>query len=192
MVDGSATQIRLEPSDAAPATATDCVPWPANGADAVVASYAPTGAAARPCADASADTDSDTDRDGGPGLSIAQAAKATGVSADTLRYYERAGLMRYRVARRSSHRRYSAADLRWIGTLTALRRTGMPIRQIAEYAALVRAGDGNEAQRFELLAGHRRRVAERLAEVSRHLDAIDAKIAKYASRSEPNSESRLI
>jgi len=116
----------------------------------------------------------------GPGLSIAAAAHATGVSAHTLRYYERVGLMLDRVARGSStHRRYTDVELRWIGTLTALRRTGMPIRQIAEYAALVRAGAGNEAERLELLAGHRQRVAERLAEVSRHLEAIDTKITTY-------------
>ncbi|OHV45822.1 MerR family transcriptional regulator [Pseudofrankia sp. BMG5.36] len=133
-----------------------------------------------------------TDVKTGPGLSITQAARVSGVTAHTLRYYERAGLMRDRVARASSsHRRYSAEDLRWIGTLTALRRTGMPIRQIAEYAALVRAGDGNEARRLELLAGHRRRVAERLAEVSRHLEAIDTKIEMYASKSELNTERTL-
>ncbi|OHV41429.1 MerR family transcriptional regulator [Pseudofrankia sp. EUN1h] len=128
----------------------------------------------------------------GPGLSITEAARVSGVTAHTLRYYERAGLMRDRVARASSsHRRYSVDDLRWIGTLTALRRTGMPIRQIAEYAALVRAGDGNEARRLELLAGHRRRVAERLAEVSRHLEAIDTKIEMYASKSELKTERTL-
>ncbi|MBL7516009.1 MerR family transcriptional regulator [Frankia sp. CN4] len=120
---------------------------------------------------------------GARGLSIAQAATATGVSAHTLRYYERAGLMLDRVARAStSHRRYSDLDLRWIGTLTALRKTGMSIRQIAEYAALVRAGDGNEARRLDLLAGHRQRVTDRLAEVHRHLEAIDAKITMYESK----------
>lgn len=125
----------------------------------------------------------------GPGLSIAAAARATGVSAHTLRYYERVGLMLDRVTRGSSaHRRYTDVELRWIGTLTALRRTGMPIRQIAEYAALVRAGAGNEAERLELLAGHRQRVADRLAEVSRHLEAIDTKIASYVTRTSASHE----
>jgi DNA-binding transcriptional MerR regulator len=130
--------------------------------------------------------------DTGRGLSIAAAAAASGVSAHTLRYYERAGLMRDRVARASStHRRYTADDLRWIGTLTALRRTGMPIRQMAEYAALVRGGAGNEARRLELLAGHRRRVVERLAEVRRHLEAIDTKIDIYTRTLVPDDERTL-
>jgi DNA-binding transcriptional MerR regulator len=119
----------------------------------------------------------------GRGLSITEAARVTGVTAHTLRYYERAGLMLDRVTRASSaHRRYTEAEVRWIGTLTALRRTGMPIRQIAEYAALVRAGEGNEAERLALLAGHRRRVAEQLAEVGRHLAAIDLKIDMYVTK----------
>lgn len=117
------------------------------------------------------------------GLTIAEAAKATGISAHTLRYYERVGLMLERVSRApSSHRRYGDEDLRWVGTLTALRRTGMPIRRIAQYAALVRAGDGNEAQRLDLLAAHRRLVAERLEEVRRHLAAIDGKIEIYRKK----------
>ena len=54
-----------------------------------------------------------------------------------LRYYERAGLMLRRVGRApSSHRRYTADDVRWIVLLTRLRATGMPIRRVREYAAL--------------------------------------------------------
>src|SRR5688572_7208302 len=80
-------------------------------------------------------------------ISISQAARATGVSAHTLRY-ERAGLMLDPVDRaESSHRRYTERELTWITLLTRLRGTGMPIRRIAEYAELVRAGDGNEAER---------------------------------------------
>ncbi|CUU54116.1 DNA-binding transcriptional regulator, MerR family [Parafrankia irregularis] len=134
----------------------------------------------------SADSGSDVEHTVAPpltGLTIAEAAKVTGVSAHTLRYYERVDLMLERVSRApSSHRRYDDEDLRWVGTLTALRRTGMPIRQIARYAALVRAGDGNEAQRLDLLAAHRRLVAERLEEVRRHLTAIDNKIDIYRKK----------
>jgi len=133
--------------------------------------------------DQSPAVDGHADEATGQGLSIADAARVTGLSTHTLRYYERAGLMLDPVDRApSSHRRYSAADLRWIGTLTALRRTGMPIRQIARYAALVRAGSGNEEARLELLANHRRRVMERLDEVRRHLAAIDFKIEMYRER----------
>jgi DNA-binding transcriptional MerR regulator len=116
-------------------------------------------------------------------LSISAAAAALGVSAHTLRYYERAGLMLAPVDRAtSSHRRYTPQDLRWVSLLMKLRGTGMPIRDMRRYTELVRAGDGNEAARLELLEGHRVAVLDQLAEVRRSLDAIDTKIAIYREK----------
>src|SRR3954468_7911061 len=90
-------------------------------------------------------------------ISISEAALATGLTAHTLRYYERAGLMLDPVERAlSSHRRYSERALAWLVLLTRLRRTGMSIRDMRAYAALVRAGDGNERERLALLETHRR------------------------------------
>jgi len=117
------------------------------------------------------------------GLSIAEAAEQSGLSADTLRYYEKDGLMLQPVARGvSGHRRYSRDDLRWIELITRLRSTGMPIRDVRRYAALVRDGDGNEQVRLDLLRAHRQLVLARLAEVQEHLGAIDYKIGIYADK----------
>ncbi len=66
--------------------------------------------------------------------------------------------------------------------ITKLRSTGMPIRDVRRYADLVRAGDGNEAERLELLRAHRQAVLARLAEVQDHLGAIDYKIGLYEQR----------
>ena len=116
-------------------------------------------------------------------LTIAEAAARSGLSAHTLRYYKRDGLMLAAVDRAvSGHRRYTDRDLTWIEMITRLRATGMPIRDVRRYAALVRAGDGNEAERLELLRAHRRTVLARLAEVQDHLGAIDYKIGLYESR----------
>ncbi len=113
-------------------------------------------------------------------LSISDAAHATGLSAHTLRYYERAGLMLDRVERApSSHRRYTEAEIRWVTLLTKLRATGMPIRRIRDYADLVRAGDGNEDERLALLEAHRDAVIEQLDAMRRNLEAIDHKIEIY-------------
>jgi DNA-binding transcriptional MerR regulator len=113
-------------------------------------------------------------------LSIAEAAVATGLSADTLRYYERDGLLVRPVGRSTSgHRRYTESDLGWITMVTRLRATGMPIRDVRRYANLVRAGDGNELARLDLLRTHREHVLAELAEVTRHLAAIDHKISLY-------------
>ena len=117
-----------------------------------------------------------------PGLSIAEAAAETGLTADTLRYYEKDDLLLRPVPRDTSgHRRYTPHDLRWITLVTKLRATGMPIRDVRRYADLVRAGAGNEQERLALLRAHRQVVLARLAEVQEHLGAIEYKIGLYES-----------
>lgn len=123
------------------------------------------------------------------GLTIAEAAERTGLTAHTLRYYERDGLMLRDVPRSSSgHRIYAEADLRWVTMLTRLRATGMPIREVRHYAELCQAGAGNEAERLDLLRTHRARVLTQLAEVTEHLGAIDNKIGIYRSKLETDDE----
>jgi len=114
------------------------------------------------------------------GLTIAAAAERTGLTAHTLRYYERDGLMLGVNRAKSGHRRYTETDLEWIQLITKLRATGMPIREIRRYAQLVRDGPDNESERLDLLAAHRERVRRHLAEVTDHLAAIDRKIDHYA------------
>ena len=118
-----------------------------------------------------------------PDLSIADVAARTGLTAHTLRYYERAGLMLGPVDRApSTHRRYSEDDVRWVTLLTRLRATGMPIRRVREYAALVRAGEGNESERLALLEAHRDAVRAQIVATRRHLDAVEKKIGMYRER----------
>jgi DNA-binding transcriptional MerR regulator len=120
-----------------------------------------------------------------PGISIAEAARRTGVSAHTLRYYERAGLVITSVGRTSGgRRRYQQIDLDWITVCTKLRATGMPIRAIRRYAELVSAGQGNEQERLALLEAHRADVTAKLAEVRENLKLIDHKIDVYRGRLE--------
>jgi DNA-binding transcriptional MerR regulator len=117
-------------------------------------------------------------------LTIADAAKASGISAHALRYYERAGLLDPIDRDASGHRRYSDEDLERIRFLTKLRATGMPIRDVRRYAELLRAGDGNEAERLALLEAHRATVVAVLEETVRNLELIDWKINLYRDRSE--------
>jgi DNA-binding transcriptional MerR regulator len=114
------------------------------------------------------------------GLSIAEAARRTGVSAHTLRYYERAGLVVTRVDRTAGgRRRYHELDLKWIKVCTKLRATGMPIKTIRRYAELVAAGPGNEQDRLALMEAHRVEVLAKLAELQENLELIDHKIDVY-------------
>ena len=117
------------------------------------------------------------------GMSIAEAARRTGVSVHTLRYYERAGLVITTVPRNDSgRRRYQQEDLKWISICTKLRATGMPIRVIKRYAQLVSAGPGNEEERLALLEAHRAEVTAKLAELQENLKVIDHKIDVYQGR----------
>jgi DNA-binding transcriptional MerR regulator len=126
------------------------------------------------------------------GLSIAEAARRTGVSAHTLRYYERAGLVVTPVDRTSGgRRRYYQLDLDWIVICTRLRATGMPIREIRRYAQLVSEGHGNEKERLALMEAHRANVIAKLAEVQEHLKLIDHKIDVYRGRLEAGDADQL-
>jgi DNA-binding transcriptional MerR regulator len=117
------------------------------------------------------------------GLTIAEAARRTGVSVHTLRYYERAGLVVTTINRTSGgRRRYQQLDLDWITVCTRLRATGMPIKTIRRYAQLVSTGHGNEQERLALMEAHRADVTARLAELQENLKLIDHKIDVYRGR----------
>ncbi|HEX5294877.1 MAG TPA: MerR family transcriptional regulator [Streptosporangiaceae bacterium] len=128
----------------------------------------------------------------GPGLSIAEAARRTGVSAHTLRYYERAGLVVTPIDRTAGGmRRYCQLDLDWIVICTKLRATGMPVKTIRRYAELITEGPGNEQERVELMEAHRADVTARLAEIQDSLKTIDHKIEVYRGRLEAGDADQL-
>lgn len=114
-------------------------------------------------------------------LNIQQMAQATGLSAHTLRYYERAGLMIEHIGRDegNGYRTYSSQDVAWIEFLKRLRATGMPIRDIQRYTELVRQGEQTQPERLQLLKEHQSRVEEHLKEVEHHLEVIRFKVASY-------------
>ena len=117
-------------------------------------------------------------------LTIADAARASGLSAHTLRYYERAGLLDPVERNGGGHRRYTDGDLDRIRFLTKLRATGMPIREVRRYADLLKASEGNDRERLALLEAHRERVLRRLEETAGNLELIEWKINLYRERLE--------
>ena len=117
-------------------------------------------------------------------LSIAEAAERTGITAHTLRYYERIGLLD--VPRDEAGRRvYAEADLARVVFITRLRQTEMPIRDIEAYFALVAEGPGNEDLRLALLEAHRDRVKERIVELESALGVVEYKITTYGGNCLP-------
>jgi DNA-binding transcriptional MerR regulator len=113
-------------------------------------------------------------------MKIGDLAKRSELSAHTIRYYERIGLLPYADRDRSGRRDYDASILAWIEFLGRLKATGMPIREMLHYAALRTRGAGTEAERRQLLERHRERIRTHVAELQACLLVLDAKIAGYA------------
>ncbi|ATY09557.1 MULTISPECIES: MerR family transcriptional regulator [Actinomycetes] len=111
--------------------------------------------------------------------SIAEAARRSGLSIDTLRYYERIKLLEPPARDSAGRRAYSDEDLNWLGFLTKLRLTGMPIKSMREYASLRRHGVASAGRRKAILVEQRQSVADRIAELQGCLDILDYKIANY-------------
>ena len=114
-----------------------------------------------------------------PQYTIDEAAQRTGITTHTLRYYERIGLLDPVGRAPSGHRRYTKADLGMVEFLTCLRQTGMPIRAMQEFMELARAGDDTIPDRVEALVAHREALAEQLALLRRHFEALSGKIEYY-------------
>ncbi|KRE13191.1 MerR family transcriptional regulator [Bosea sp. Root483D1] len=113
-------------------------------------------------------------------MKIGELARRSGLSAHTIRYYERIGLLPYADRDRSRQRDYDASILTWIEFLGRLKTTGMPIREMLRYAASREKGSGSEAERRALLERHREQVRARVAELEACLLVLDTKIAGYA------------
>ncbi|TPQ52951.1 MerR family transcriptional regulator [Prosthecomicrobium hirschii] len=113
-------------------------------------------------------------------MKIGELARRSGLSAHTIRYYERIGLLPYADRDGSRQRDYDASILTWIEFLSRLKTTGMPIREMLRYAALRAAGPATGSERQHLLEAHRETVRARIAEWQACLTVLDAKIAGYA------------
>jgi DNA-binding transcriptional MerR regulator len=112
-------------------------------------------------------------------LTIQQVAQQTGLSVHTLRYYERNGLLEPVDRASSGHRRYSEEDIARIEFLTRLRATGMPIRQMQEFARLFRERPEAIADRRAILEVHEGEVKAHIQELQRNLEVIQWKIGYY-------------
>jgi DNA-binding transcriptional MerR regulator len=112
-------------------------------------------------------------------LSIQQVAATTRLSTHTLRYYERIGLLAPIERALSGHRRYSSQNIAWINFLTRLRATGMPIREMQQFADLRRQGDRTLTERRQLLEIHQQHVHQQLDDLTQNLKVIQEKIQHY-------------
>ena len=113
-------------------------------------------------------------------MTIGEVATHTGLTIDTLRLYEREGLLTAPVKRSHSGRRdYSEGDVAWLVTCRLFRASGMPLATIRRFAELVREGEGNEGQRLALLRDHQRHIDEQRAALDACHALISSKVEIY-------------
>jgi DNA-binding transcriptional MerR regulator len=115
-------------------------------------------------------------------MNIRDFARHTGLTAHTLRYYERMGLMGSIGREANGHRVYGPQDVQWVSFLHHLRETGMPIRELQRYCALREAGDATLAARLALLERHTEKVAAQLRATHEHLARLRETVGAYQQR----------
>ena len=115
--------------------------------------------------------------------SPAETARRTGFSIDTLRYYEKIGVLGRIDRTVSGRRRFTADDLSLLGMLSCLRDTGMPVAEMKRYAELIRAGEHTIPDRVALLEAHDRRIDEQVATLLAQQSRIRGKIKYYRDAS---------
>jgi DNA-binding transcriptional MerR regulator len=126
------------------------------------------------------------------GLTIQQVSQKTGLSIDTLRYYERIGLLEPIERANNGHRRYTQHDLNWIDLLIRLRNTGMPRAQMVRFAQLRRQGAATATERRLILEEHQRVLEQRMQEMEQHMAALQKKIARIKEvEAQHNAASQL-
>ena len=113
------------------------------------------------------------------GYTIRNMAEQSGMTAHTLRYYERVGLIQPVGRARNGHRRYSEADAAWLNFLHCMRATNMPIREMQRYAALREMGEATIEQRRQLLEEHQRTITSQIQALERALALLTYKINNY-------------
>jgi DNA-binding transcriptional MerR regulator len=101
------------------------------------------------------------------------------MTAHTLRYYERVGLIQPVGRARNGHRRYSEADEAWLHFLHSMRATSMPIREMQRYAELRELGDATSLERRKILEDHQAGIADQIVELQRAHALLTHKIANY-------------
>ncbi|MDD3504808.1 MAG: MerR family transcriptional regulator, aldehyde-responsive regulator [Clostridiales bacterium] len=113
-------------------------------------------------------------------MNIAEVARKYDLTQDTLRYYEKIGLIPPVNRTSGGTRDYNEHDCGWVDFIKCMRSAGVQIEALAEYVRLCQLGDSTIGERKEILMRERRRIADQIAEMQGTLNRLDAKIEHYA------------
>ncbi|WP_226002272.1 MerR family transcriptional regulator [Paenibacillus sp. BJ-4] len=111
--------------------------------------------------------------------SISQAAELTGLTEDTIRYYERIGLLPYADRKANGHRFYSREQIQGIIFLTRLKATGMTIEEMKHYRELSEQGNSTIPDRYSLLEKHNQKIQQEISRLMETQKIIDYKLSHY-------------
>jgi DNA-binding transcriptional MerR regulator len=115
-------------------------------------------------------------------MKIAEVSEKYGLSADTLRYYERVGLLPSVTRTESGIREFSEVDIKRVEFIKCMRSAGLPVEVLTEYIALVQQGDSTTAARKAILSEQRELLKARMQEMQKTLDLLNYKIDIYESK----------
>ena len=115
-------------------------------------------------------------------MKIQEVSERYGLSADTLRYYERIGLIPTVNRTESGIRDYTEEDVRRVDFVKCMRSAGLPIEVLIDYMALVQKGDSTVATRKEILLEQREQLTARIEEMQKTLGILSHKIQVYESK----------
>ena len=112
-------------------------------------------------------------------MKISEVSEQCGISIDTLRYYERIGLIPPVNRNESGIRDYSELDVRRVEFIKCMRRAGLPIEVLTEYYGLVQQGDQTMEARKAILINQREQLVAKMAELQKTIDLVDHKLEVY-------------
>ena len=112
-------------------------------------------------------------------MTIAQVSQKYGLSQDTLRYYERIGIIPPVPRNKSGIRDYDEVSCSWIELMKCMRSSGVQIEALIEYVALFQRGDETVEARKDLLIEQREQLTARMEEMQQSLDWLNHKIERY-------------
>ena len=114
--------------------------------------------------------------------SIQDVSKKTGLSAHTLRYYEKEGLLSHVDRSPGGFRQYTDEDMEALGLICCLKNTGMSLQEITRFVSLTHEGDQTLKERVELLREHRENVIQRMQEMQKYLEKVTWKLNYFSEK----------
>ena len=124
-------------------------------------------------------------------MTITEVSKTFGLSADTLRYYERIGLIPEVNRSKGGIRDYTEENCRWVEFAKCMRSPGLQIEALIEYVTLFQQGDSTKETRKQILIEQRKQLTEKMEEMQKTLDRLNYKIERY-DQSVVKAEENLI